>query len=361
VLMKKSNYHNARSFLGKTRIVLVLLGILPFLLVVYLFFYEKIDLTDMIVVFSGLALFSILSGFYIMRSFSDQLVALAEQTAKINSGEQSGPVLVESDQELIDISAHFNSVISKLEHANKHLKEQSVLLMTYARDLSVSYKKAKSEEELRNRLSQYVASHLVDRLIDAGDGMLFENEIKEVTILFADIRSFTTITEGMQPEAVVSMLNQFFSTMVDIVFQNNGILDKFVGDQLMAVFGAISSDRTASVGAVQAALEMQSALEDMMKLRAQKKKKIFTVGVGINTGNAIICNVGSENRMDYTVIGNCVNIAAGLEDNAKGGEIIIGEKTYHQTQHQFSMQPKDDAYIKNKIEPVKCYRVLKAY
>ena len=144
-----------------------------------------------------------------MRSFGDRLVQLVEQTAKINSGEKNSPVQVDSDQELIAISTHFNSIINKLEYSNKQLKEQSILLMGYARDLSNSYKKAKSEEELRNRLSQYVASHLVERLIDAGDGMLFENEIKEVTVLFADIRSFTTISEGMKPEAVVSMLNQF--------------------------------------------------------------------------------------------------------------------------------------------------------
>ena len=357
--MKKSTYQNAQSFFGKTRIVLVLLGILPFLLAIYMFVYEKIDLSDMIVIFSVLALFSILSGFYIMRSFADQLVNLAEQTAQITSGKKNGHVLVESDKELTDISAHFNSIIDKLTTANKRLKEQSVLLMDYAKDLSISYDKAKAEEELRNRLSQYVASHLVEKLINAGDGMLFENEKKEVTVLFADIRSFTIIAESMDPEDVVAMLNQFFSTMVDIIFDHNGILDKFVGDQLMAVFGAISPDAHAPTDAIRAALEMQTALDDLMKKRAQQNIKTFTVGIGINTGHAIIGNVGSENRIDYTVIGDCVNIAAGLENQAWGGEIIIGEETCRQTRGRFPVEARDDVFIKNKSAPIKCYTVLR--
>jgi len=357
--MKKSTYANAQSFFGKTRIVLALLGILPFLLAVYMFVYEKINMTDMIVIFSVLALFSILSGFYIMRTFADRLVNLVEQTARVTNGEKNDHVLIESDKELVDISAHFNAIIDKLTAANKRLKEQSVMLMAYAQDLSESYDKAKKEEELRNRLSQYLASHLVEKLVNAGDGMLFENEKKEVTVLFADIRAFTIIAEKMDPEEVVAMLNQFFSTMVDIIFDHNGILDKFVGDQIMAVFGAISSDTHAPSDAIRAALKMQAALDGLMKKRAQQNVKTFEVGIGINTGCAIIGNVGSDNRVDYTVIGDCVNTAAGLENQALGGEIIIGEETYQKTKDRFPVKSRDDVFIKNKNVPIKCYTVLR--
>jgi adenylate cyclase len=355
--MKKTGYHNTNSFFGKTRVVLALLAIMPFLMAVYLFFYEKIDLTDTIILFSALALFSIFAGFYIMRSFADQLVKLAEETGRINTGEIDVLALVHSDNELKDISAHFNTVIKKLKDSNRDLKEQSIQLMAYAKDLSISYQKAKEEEILRNRLSQYLEKSLVEKLINSKDGTLFENERKEVTVLFVDIRAFTVLSESMKPEDVVAMLNQFFEAMVDIIFENNGILDKFVGDQLMAIFGMVPTDNNAACDAVQAALSMQQANCALMAQRAEKIEKTFQIGIGINTGNAIVGNVGTTNRMDYTVIGNCVNVAAFLESIAAGGEIIIGEKTYQNTQDRYEVLKRDEVYIKNKSEPVISYSV----
>jgi len=355
----KSNYQNSKSFFGKTRLVLVLLGIIPFLLVTYLFVYENMDLTDRIILFSALALFSILTGFSLMRRSADQLVNLSRETGMGETGERSEPVQISADQELNDIANHFNSVLTKLNDANKDIKEQGVQLMIYAKDISQSYIRTKEEEELRNRLSRYVGEHLVEKLISSKNGVFIENERREVSILFADIRSFTTITERMEAEEVVSMLNQFFGTMVDIIFKNNGILDKFVGDELMAVFGLIPSENTAPHDAIQAAIEMQDATEELMKLRAKQDKETFEIGIGINTGSAIVGNVGSENRMDYTVIGDTVNVAARLEQIAKGGEIIIGEQTHDQTKGSFRTQEKGKISVKNKTEPVICYEVLR--
>ena len=116
-----------------------------------------------------------------------------------------------------------NNNIVELKAKNKELKEQSVQLMAYARDLSLSHKKRKEEEELTNRLSRYVGKDLVEKLINTKNGVFFENERKDLTVLFADIRSFTTITESMETEDVVSMLYQYFNIMVDIIFRNNGI------------------------------------------------------------------------------------------------------------------------------------------
>ncbi|MBW2006334.1 MAG: adenylate/guanylate cyclase domain-containing protein [Deltaproteobacteria bacterium] len=355
--MMKSNYQNSKSFFGKTRIVLVLLGIIPFLLVTYLFVYENMDLTDRVILFSALALFSILTGFSLMRRSADQLVNLSRETGMVEAGVKSEPVHISADQELNDIASHFNSVLKKLNEANRDVKDQSVQLMIYAKDISQSYIRTKEEEELRNRLSRYVGEHLVEKLISSKNGVFIENERREVTILFADIRSFTTITERMEAEEVVSMLNQFFGTMVDIIFRNNGILDKFVGDELMAVFGLIPSENSASHGAIKAAIEMQDAAEELMKVRAKQDKETFEIGIGINTGSAIVGNLGSENRMDYTAIGDSVNVAARLEQIAKGGEIIIGEQTYDQTQGRFHIQKKVKLRLKNKTEPVICYEV----
>lgn len=231
--------------------------------------------------------------------------------------------------------------------------------MTYARDLSLSFERIKREEQLRTRLSRYVGETLVEKLISAPDGVFLENERQEVTVLFADIRSFTTITERAAAKEVVSMLNQFFSIMVEIIFGNNGILDKFIGDQLMGVFGLIPHENTSAHNAIQAAIEMQDATGALMKERAKEGKEIFQIGIGINTGSVIVGNVGSENRMDYTVIGDTVNVASRLEGMARGGEIIIGDQTYRQAQDHFRTQKRDTIYIKNKIEPVICYNVVR--
>jgi class 3 adenylate cyclase len=196
-----------------------------------------------------------------------------------------------------------------LKESNRFIKEQFEKLTIYAKDLSQSYKKSNEEEMLRKRLSRYVGENLVEKLINSNNGAFLENERKEATILFADIRSFTTIVEGMAAEDVVSMLNQFFGVMVDIIFKNNGVLDKFVGDQLMAVFGLLSSHNTVSYDAIKVAIEMQNATEDLMKVRNKQGQITYEIGIGINTGNVIVGNVGSSNRMDYTVIGDTVNIA----------------------------------------------------
>jgi len=155
------------------------------------------------------------------------------------------------------------------------------------------------------------------------------------------------------------MLNQFFSDMVEIIFKNNGVLDKFIGDNLMALFGFIPSDNAPPVDAIQAAIEMQEATKRLMKEWKKEQKETFEIGIGINTGIAIAGNVGSANRIDYTVIGDCVNVAARFEQMAKGGEIVIGEQTYRQVKGVFPIQKKGEISAKNKTEPVKCYNVLK--
>jgi len=340
-------YHNSKSFLLKTRIVLVLLGILPFLIVVYLFRYGNIDVTDTIVVFSALSLFSILAGFVLLRKSSDQLINLSRETGIAKDGVSNGPIDIKADQELVDIADNFNAILNKLDGVDRGMKEQSIQLMSYARDLTQSYKRTKEEEELRSRLSRYVGEHLVEKLINSEKGVFLENERREVTILFADIRSFTTIAERMPAENVIAMLNQFFDIVVDIVFKNNGILDKFVGDQLMAVFGIISPDSSAPYDAVKTAIEMQDASEDLMNLRRKQDKETFEIGIGINTGSAIVGNVGSENRMDYTVIGDTVNVAGRLQQMAKGGEIVIGEQTYAQIKDRIRIEKKLEIKVKN--------------
>lgn len=133
----------------------------------------------------------------------------------------------------------------------------------------------------------------------------------------------------------------------------------FVLDQFMAVFGLMPSETPHSLNTVNAAIEMQDATEDLMKARAKQGKETFEIGIGINTGSAIVGNVGSENRMDYTVIGDTVNVAGRLQQIARGGEIIIGEQTYLQTQGRFSIRKRGGISVKSKTKPIICYEVVR--
>lgn len=338
---------------------MALLGIIPYLLVAYLFVNERLQIGATVSLFSALVLFSILAGFSLMRRSAEHLVELCQKTGDIESGKASEPIEIKADQELIDIAHHFNSLLQKIGKTNRDMKELSIQVITYARDLSLSFERIKKEEQLRDRLSRYVGETLVEKLVNAGNGVLLENERREVTVLFVDIRSFTTLTERMPAKEVLSMLNQFFGVMIEIIFRNSGILDKFIGDQLMAVFGLIPYENSSAYHAIQAAIEMQHVTEELMKERAKQGKEIFEIGIGINTGSVIVGNVGSENRMDYTVIGDTINVAAGLEKMARGGEIIIGDQTYRQAQDHFCTQRRDTIYIKNRREPVVCYNVLR--
>jgi len=265
-----------------------------------------------------------------------------------------------ADREMLDLSAQFNTIIRHLMDSYKFIQEQSIQLSRYASELSKLYKKIRQEQDLRNSLSRYVGQNVVERILKSDDRVLFGSERREVTVLFADIRSFTTMSEKMAVEEIVEMLNQYFSAMVDIVFKRNGILDKFVGDELMAVFGHLASkDSTPCHDAVKTALEMQADAEKLNNMRLQQGKQTFEIGIGINTGMAVIGNVGSKNRMDYTVIGDCVNVAARLQQVAKGGEIIIGEQTYQYLQGDFVTKKKGKLKLKNKAKPLLCYQVLR--
>lgn len=340
-------------------IAFVLMAVIPYLVLIYLAVDTKINLTQTLVLSAPVVLFSILAGFVLIRRSADQVIHLCRETGMLECGEKHGPIEIRGDRELTEIASHFNSLYSKLERMNRKSQEQATQLMVYSRDLALSYQKTKQEEDLRNRLSRYVGNNLVEKLVNSRDGILVETERREVTVLFADIRSFTMIAERMSAEDVILMLNQYFSVMVDIIFKNNGLLDKFVGDQLIAVFGLVEQSGNAAENAIRTAIEMQEAIGELMQSRAGTGQEVFEVGMGINTGTAIIGNIGSSNRMDYTVIGDCVNIAARLEQMALGGEIIIGEQTFLQNTEDFVIESRGEVHVKNKMEPVVCYNVLR--
>jgi adenylate cyclase len=290
-----------------------------------------------------------------LAKFGQYETALEEFQKLIKKG-----TLINVDGKMGHVSAQFNAIIKELSESYTHVREQSALLLRYAKELSESYKKTKDEEELRDKLSRYVGKGLVDKLIESRGQHFFESERREVTVVFADIRSFTSLSEKLPAEEVLSMLNEYFGAMVDIIFKHDGVLDKFVGDQLMAVFGILPSQGGPPCEeAIKAAIDMQDATRNLMALRSHRGKATFEIGIGINTGEAILGSVGSRNRIDYTVIGDCVNVAGRLQQLAKGQEIIIGERTFSKTDGRFRTKKRGSARLKNRAEPVKCYEVLK--
>ena len=344
------------SFYRKIKIGLALMGILPFLLTVFLFSKEFVNApSTLIALCSALVLFSMLMGFTLLRKSSDQMATLAQKTTIPDSGELPDLMNLDVDGELSDIATNFNSVIEQLQDAKRDVQSRSFQLQAFASDLSESYEHLEQENRLREKLCRYVGNDLVEKLMTSGDGQLLKNERKSITVMFADIRSFTTLSEYMEPEEVVSMLNEYFGHMTEILFKYNGMLDKFVGDQIMAVFGHISNERDGARSAVRAAMEMQKATVALMKIRARKRNPVFKVGIGINTGNAILASVGSSNRQDYTVIGDMVNTTARLEKHARGGEIVIGERTRRHLPKQMDLGERKELRMRNRSTPIGCY------
>ena len=217
----------------------------------------------------------------------------------------------------------------------------------------------REEERMRNRLERFHSPQVIDLILKGGQETLDDMmEPKDVTatILFADIKGFTALAERMPPREVNLILNDFFSRMTDILFRYDGTLDKYIGDGLMAVFGAPMEKEDDAERGIRAAQEMMQALAAMMARMPEDRK--FTIRIGINTGKVVAGNIGSPKRMDYTVIGDAVNTASRLESIAQPNQILIGEETYRRVQGKFKIRSIGPRKVKGKTVEVMVYEVL---
>jgi len=217
----------------------------------------------------------------------------------------------------------------------------------------------REEERMRNRLERFHSPQVIEMILKESQeekGNIMESKDLTATILFTDIIGFTSISEEMSPREINLMLNQFFSRMTDTIFKYNGMIDKFIGDCLMAVFGAPKERKKDPERAVRAALEIRKELAKMMESGELEKK--FKIRIGINTGKVVAGNIGSPNRMEYTVIGDPVNIAARLESIANPNQILIGEETYRLVKGKFKIQKVGPKKVKGKAAEVMVYEVL---
>jgi class 3 adenylate cyclase len=180
---------------------------------------------------------------------------------------------------------------------------------------------------------------------------------QEVTVLFADIRGFTTMSEEMEPGRVVEILNEYFTRVTDVIFDNGGTLDKYIGDAVMAVFGAPISKGNDAAAAVNSAIQIQRLLVELNRDAAAREWPELRVGIGINTGNAIAGNIGSPRRLDYTVVGDTVNTAQRLMTNAAGGQILISESTARKIGKTFDLERLPELKVRGRSEAVPVFRV----
>ena len=217
------------------------------------------------------------------------------------------------------------------------------------------------EKRMRNTMARYMSPEIVDKLMNDGEGALGGSSL-DVTCMFTDIRSFTSVSEKIGPEETVKLLNSYFSIMVDIVMESGGILDKFIGDALFAVFGAPYPSVDDADRAVQAGVAMLRACHVFNQERVAEGKDPVLMGVGVNTGPVISGNIGSQKRMDYTVIGDAVNLASRLEGANKqyGTEFLISQSTLDLLKGSYLVRDVDVIVVKGKSEGVKIYQVRHA-
>lgn len=239
-------------------------------------------------------------------------------------------------------------ILEKLDHITG--RESSLL----QEDLEQAvFAKLDQVEKIISSIQKYLPKRVIDKILLNPDGVKVEGERRQVTVLFGDLSGFTAMSETMDPEQVVEVVNQYFDTMVEIASRYGGHIDKFMGDALMVLFGAPVAHEDDPLRACMAAIEM---LEAMDRFSAERKMDL-AMSIGLNTGEVVALNVGSKERMEYTVIGDGVNLAARLEKVATARECVIGENTYRQVKGKIKLKKLKPVMVKGKSKPQNVYLI----
>lgn len=221
----------------------------------------------------------------------------------------------------------------------------------------MAHKRIADQEVQRQALARFLAPEVVEMIASNPEGIRLGGVNQKVTVLFCDIRGFTSMSETMAPEKVVEILNEYFSRVTDVIFDHGGTLDKYIGDAAMAIFGAPFSKGNDAVNAVNAAVAIQSMIAELNRDAADRGHPELRIGVGINTGVVTAGNIGSSKRLDYTVIGDAVNLASRMCGQAAAGQILVTESTFHEVSAQFALLPLPPVMVKGKSQPVNIFSV----
>jgi adenylate cyclase len=233
------------------------------------------------------------------------------------------------------------------------------IVLSYFGVIAIYYVSSeKSRRQVLDAFGKYVSKEVVKEIMkDVENGIVsLKGTERTITTLFADIRGFTSIAEKLKPAEVVAMLNVYLGEMTNVVFKYKGTLDKYIGDSVMAIFNAPVAQENSAMLAVKAGLEMQSKIAKVHTLKG-RKVPIVHAGIGINTGAAIIGNIGTKERMEYTAIGDSVNLASRLCSFAEGGKVVVSQSTYDLVKDKVVAKKLGEIKVKGKEKPVAVYDI----
>jgi class 3 adenylate cyclase len=210
---------------------------------------------------------------------------------------------------------------------------------------------------LKSVFQRYVAPEVIEQMLAEPDKDYMKVQRHDMTVMFSDLRGFTSMSESLPPERIVEILNEHFDAMTKCILRHRGTLDKFVGDEIMALFGAPIPQEAHALKAIKTALDMQQAQGELEK-KWKKEGLTVKMGIGINTGDAVIGNIGCSVRTDYTAIGDTVNTGARLCSAAAGGQILISESTYQEVKKSVKVERLEPITVKGKSKPIQIYNVV---
>jgi adenylate cyclase len=253
--------------------------------------------------------------------------------------------------------------VDNLTWTNSFSDEDLQFLIAFGGLAAIAIKNSRFAEQIqreamvRSNFERYFAPNVAAEIAQQQGAVKLGGDKRPVTVLFSDIRGFTTMSETMSPEGIAGLLSDYFTEMVDIIFSHGGTLDKFIGDAIMALWGAPIAHTDDADRAVQAAIAMQRAIAGLnAKWESEGRPKIG-VGIGINHGDSFAGNIGSHLRLEYTVIGDTVNVASRLCSNAKGGEILISDPFYQVIKDKPPVDTRAPLNVKNRAQPVPVWSV----
>jgi len=255
--------------------------------------------------------------------------------------------------------------VDTMDQTKRFTPDDLSLLQGIGRQAAISIKNAnlveaiEEETQRRNNLQRFLSPDFAERVLTGEIDLKLGGDEKFGTVFFSDIIGFTRMSSLLKPEVVVAKINRYFNKMVSIVFQYNGIINKFGGDSIMALWGLTASedDYSPQLASIESSIEMHNALFDFNYALIEEGQKPIQMGVGLNTGRFLAGNVGSEQQMEYTVIGDTVNLASRIEAKAARGQIYISESTYNRVRERIYAIQMDPTYVKGKEEPVQVYSV----
>ncbi len=279
------------------------------------------------------------------------IYAEGKMFAVINVEQMANPDYTRDDQNLLSTCADIAGLVMK----NAKLYSATMADLVSAQKLSED--QLKKNEELKGSLSRIVSPSVAELIMSDPSGLKLGGSKCEVTMFFSDIRGFTKMSEGMDPTDIVEQLNVYFTRMTDILMELDGTLDKYVGDELMALFGAPVMRDDDPIRAVLTGVHMLDALRELQEVWKQEGKPVISIGIGINTGIVTAGYMGSEKQLSYTVIGDNVNLAARVMAAAKPMELFITRSTYERVEPYFEVTQRESIMVKGKSMPIEIFQV----